>query len=463
VEGERGQAAFLMLGALATVTVICWFAVNVGVLVATRSAVQRAADAAVLAGCAELPNVSAAQAKATEYGQTKNSGSGGHFEAGNSVTFPSPQPPSGPLPNDTFQVEVQRAAPIFGGFTLSNGQSRARATCRRDEGPRPALQALGSGSSRLQIHAGANVQLGGTGAIVSSSNTCGLRVDAGASLRGRFFDTPLGVSTCISGSIDPPVQAAPSSTLLNDPFAAVPEPVLGGAIDLAPFTLTVPGNLTANDPRPGCAGTFQGPLNETSPARPNHCHIRVTATIDPGIYWGGLELGSFDGTPTTITLNPGLYFLAGGVGGEQNQGGLWVHPNTTVIGNGVIFFSGSDPYAMTARRCGFLHIYPDATYDVTPPASGVYQGILFFQSRGCLGLTGATAAEIQATIEGSVVGRAGGPKGVLYLQPSEIRFFDTNTLFAIVVADHIQVHDTLTVDAMIGSGTLWHGPLHLIE
>jgi hypothetical protein len=187
---------------------------------------------------------------------------------------------------------------------------------------------------------------------------------------------------------------------------------------------------------------------------PNHCFVNTNAELEPGMYWGGLELGDPGGNPVTITLKPGIYYLAGG-GLAGFDGGLHIHPNTTVTGNGVIIYNGEDPWAVVGQRaCGRVFISPTAQVLLTPPGPGsVYHELLLFQERTC------TEA---AFIEGAVLGQVNAP-GVVYAPTVPVWLKLDNVIHGAVVAASIQVLNLVIFDAVIPSGTLWHGPLQLIE
>jgi len=67
-------------------------------------------------------------------------------------------------------------------------------------------------------------------------------------------------------------------------------------------------------------------------------NLTPAQTINPGVYCGGINIGS-----GTVTFNPGNYFLNGG--GLKLQGGS----NATVTGNGVFFYNTASGY--TAASC----------------------------------------------------------------------------------------------------------------
>ena len=90
--------------------------------------------------------------------------------------------------------------------------------------------------------------------------------------------------------------------------------------------------------------------------------------LNPGIYYGGLQITG------RVTLNPGLYIMAGG--GFQVANG-----NTFVAGSGVTIFNTLNP-TNTSGDGAFGQIKfgsGNAGAGLSSPTSGEYQGLLMFQ------------------------------------------------------------------------------------
>jgi hypothetical protein len=105
-------------------------------------------------------------------------------------------------------------------------------------------------------------------------------------------------------------------------------------------------------------------------------------TLYPGLYDGGLSLtGS-----VSANLEPGLYYLKGG--------GLSIAGSARAVGKGVVFYIASD------SRSG-VTISGSASLTITPPSSGVYQGISIFQDRQVSApfrVEGAAAVHVSGTV-----------------------------------------------------------------
>jgi hypothetical protein len=89
-------------------------------------------------------------------------------------------------------------------------------------------------------------------------------------------------------------------------------------------------------PNPTDLPTRQCPTGPvTSPTNPKTCNVNGTVTLDPGTYYGGWNIGR----GTTLTLNPGIYVLAGG--GISQTGGI-------TAASGRVLIYGTDSPVCTA-------------------------------------------------------------------------------------------------------------------
>jgi Flp pilus assembly protein TadG len=421
--GEHGAAMIVTILLMSLMFVIGLIAVNAAMMFTARASEQRAADAAALAGCRDLPNATNAQASAIKYGASSgglNATTTANLESGNGAqTVLNPNAADGlpmvrnsgavsaasgqPLVNDKIVVDVRRTQPLIGQVSTGFAAQTigAHAACTRAEGGLPVLLVLQpTGQYTLKIQQ-VQLNLGNKGGIVvDSTDPAALGLLGGGSISAKWIDTASGTgSLCGSCSISPGITQGTQP----DPYASVPEP-------------PVP---TVSDPKlaQNIAGCNYGPAGATTPAKPQMCTVASGSvpSICPAspttfVFWGGLTLG--DGSAKTINLCAGsIYYMAGG--------GFNVASNATVNGSNVMIFNGEDQYANPSqKKCGQILINDFAQLLLTPPAFGTYKDLMIFQSRD---LTNCNDSSSTLQIESGVtIGLASGPYGVVYVPAGEI-------------------------------------------
>ncbi len=83
------------------------------------------------------------------------------------------------------------------------------------------------------------------------------------------------------------------------------------------------------------------------------------STLSPNTYKGGITISG----NAKVTMNPGVYYLQGG--------GLNVSGNATLTGNNVLLYTDN----------GTISLSGNGVITLTPPKTGTYAGILFYQDR----------------------------------------------------------------------------------
>jgi len=83
----------------------------------------------------------------------------------------------------------------------------------------------------------------------------------------------------------------------------------------------------------------------------------------PGVYKGGISASA----NASVTLMPGVYYMDGGGFNFSAAGNL--------VGHEIMIFN--EPRVNADK----ISISANATVDITPPSTGIYQGITFFQTR----------------------------------------------------------------------------------
>lgn len=151
------------------------------------------------------------------------------------------------------------------------------------------------------------------------------------------------------------------------------------------FIGTVKSGLSAvpdpllNLPIPDSAGLIQQSASVLN--------VTDTRTLNPGVYVGGISCSA----NAVVTLNPGIYYMKTGASGK----GFTVSGNATITGNGVMIFNeGIDSSEV-------IHLSGNGSITLTPPTSGVYKSIMFFQSRtstNAMTLSGNSQTKIRGNI-----------------------------------------------------------------
>lgn len=341
-KGEAGQSILLVAAALVLLMGFMGLAIDMGVLRYEKRLQQTAADAAALAGASDLDqgNVTSAAQDAAAANGFADTGGGNVAACGSgaaigTVCVQAGAPISGPHTGNGAYVEVLVAAVHATYFVRILGINQESITARA-----VATNASGGPSSNGCLYTlgppPASIEDLGGGAVLDAP-TCGIEDDGnyvgGLTVNAETF----GVSGRVSGGGRVSCTTSgpcPSSGMpaVGDPLSTLPPP-------------TQPGPSASCPRRATCNVTTTG-----------------RTTLQPGTY-SSLTIGR----NSTVTLDPGIYFIYG-AGGLQLDGG------GSVTGNDVMFyFTGS----ATINALG-----PGNTLDsidLTPPASGVYAGVSFYQ------------------------------------------------------------------------------------
>jgi hypothetical protein len=111
----------------------------------------------------------------------------------------------------------------------------------------------------------------------------------------------------------------------------------------------------------------------TSPSQPVGCNFKADVTLSPGTYYGGWRVNN----TVTITLNPGMYIMAGGGISIAGTGEI-----TSVIGGAgpapVMIFNTDSPTCPTGPCQAPITLSTKSSIDLGPIASGPYRGILIW-------------------------------------------------------------------------------------
>lgn len=465
---RREEGATLVLTAILLVILfaIGYVGVNWAVAVSARVSVQRAADAAALAGCFDLPDADKAVASAQRYGASTgglNANASYNLESGQgdqsvTATVDSDGTLSvrtgQPLQNNRITVVVQRTQWLFGipNWPPLNRVMpvRARAVCVRDEGGAPVLHSLSTGrgsfvvnQARLSLPRG-GVEVGRTDCAGGDPKT--MEVNGGGSISARWIELCTGGQPFLasSSSISPPAIHG----WRCDEYGENRPPLCR----VVPEPSSADRTLFPNDYRSRCP-------DGRAPAREGSLSFCVftSGTVPSGVY-PGLKLNG------QVTLS-GNYYLDGS--------GLQVLPGAHITGQqreGVFIFVGPD---RSGNNCGSnnasVTFQQNSSFVVTPPTSGTYKDLVLFQSRNCRvqGGSNKNSFDIQG---GVTMGSPDPPYGVIYLPTAHIDIGPegtggTQTVINMrVIAYEIRLRGPVYFgDIWIPSGDVKHGDIHLVE
>ncbi len=321
---------------------------------------QNAADAAALAGAADL----AGQAQSSALTDAQHYAAVNGFTTGvNNVTVSVASPPT--------------------DSQLHNGDPDAIEVTITQQVPTMFMRALGIASTTVAVRAIAATAAGAPCAV------CVLSPTATGALSGNGN----GSLTVTGAGVDVDSTSASAATLNgNGSVDATGIGIVGGysttgnaSFSPVPATgiLPVPDPL-AGVPPPAVTGSNLGSI---------HVSANRAETIGPGIYTDFTISGN-----GSLTLEPGTYVITGTVS---------ISGNGQLLGNGVTLYFTCSAYSSTdnapcqGQAGGSLDLSGNGTYSVTAPTSGTYQGLAVFYDRGntaTLALSGNGSDDFTGTI-----------------------------------------------------------------
>ncbi|HKN60039.1 MAG TPA: pilus assembly protein TadG-related protein [Candidatus Acidoferrales bacterium] len=405
--GEAGQAIVVVALALVAILGILGLATDVGYMRYTKRQLQTAADAAAIAGAAELAYsdvTSAAQADSAANGFTNGTN-------GATVTVNNP-PLSGQHIGDSNYVEtiVAKTTPTFfaKAFGVKTVTLQARAVAQLGSGNNCifALDPAASGALSVDSFASITSQCG---IVVESTSGSALSCNFLASISASSIGVVGGVQSFLCSLNPTPVKGITIPNP-NDPLAYLAKPAIGSCTFSSQQTYT-----TTNSP-------------------PSH-----PSTLNPGVYCGGIQVQP----GASVIFNPGVYILTsgGGKGGLTIDIGTNVTTNTSLSPYGVIFYNYGPIGAITFN---FTSFSSGNAVSLIAPTAGTYQGILFFQDPG-----NTNSAQIIGSSSYNT-----SLQGSYYLPKASVVFaFSGNVKYDILVADKIEfAYLTFGQGSFTGSG-----------
>lgn len=323
--GQRGQVLPLIALCLGTLMGFGGIGVDVGFLEYRQQAQQVATDAAAAGGAEALlhagcPNQSAAQTSASA-DSTRNGFQNG---VGNVIVTVQNPPTSGPFAGDSCAVYVNIQAqqvPTFFTRLFAFGSNGAAETTQ--------AVAIVSASSNDCIYLLSPTTQAIFNNVTVNAPGCAIAINGTANFNGGTVASPsIGVVGAVTDNGTSFPEASPQAMLpVSDPCPGIP----GCAY------------LTNNPPSTnGCQNYQKG---------------SGSYTITPGCY-SGINLNG-----SNVTFSAGLYVFTGSI----------VLNNATIQGSGVTWYVTST---------GTPPNFNGQTVNLSPPASGNYDGVLYYQVAG---------------------------------------------------------------------------------
>ncbi|MBI5683799.1 MAG: hypothetical protein HZC54_01840 [Verrucomicrobia bacterium] len=420
---ESGQILTIVAVMLLAMLAILGLVVDSGLTHATRRQARRAADAAAQAGACSLclgtntTQMADARAAAIQY-----AGLNGVNTNGNVLVQVPPGAGSGSAyAGSNGYIFVQVTLPVGITFMrLFTTQRTVNVTAAATAGTAPTpvpvtLQALNpTRHDALDVSGNARINLPSGAIAVNSSMNDAISISGNARITASAINVTGDVSgpeSHITGQLNTGVPTP------SDPLTNVDEPRITSSSQV-----TYPDGYTPNNTSLDSGGTALSPVTKSIGAN-------TTATLNPGIYWGGISLSG----NATVTFRPGRYVLAGG--------GLHISGNASASGTNVFFYNTRDPYSGGgAAAYGSIDITGNGTINLKAPTVSfdpVYGGLLIFNDR-------ANTEDINLTGNGST----GGTTGFIYGKSSELSVSGNGSVGNLgAIVDHASFSGNATMNA----------------
>ena len=411
IDRHRGTAMIVTVLVLLMLIGFVGLAVDWGYTYRTAQQLQTAADAAALAGAETLfANHASARSAAISLAAANNAAgkvvslqdNPSNVSTGDIVlgTYDRPTrtftPTSQPSANAVYIVARRTTGSIGGALPLLFGPIFGKSTAEVSRGAIAMSEGVPSYASIIALDPNAPQAFYLHGSPTLDVGTGSVQVDSNSSSAALIQGTSVAF---IAGEAD-----------IVGQYQAKGKP---GLPQMNEFQPTVADPL-AQLPAPA-VGT---PMSPSS--------ISGTRTFNPGYYPQGLNLNAGD----NVTLTPGVYVL---------DNGFSINGHATLNAQGVIFYIKS----------GAISDNGTAEIDISPPTSGTYQGISFFQSR-----TDASTASFTGTalLTGTGSSDTKGA-GTFYFPDALLQVGGTADLYVSnLIAKQVEVFGSGTKHVTDGSG-----------
>lgn len=374
---EAGQSILLVAFALTVLLGMMGLAVDFGYLRHTQTRLQSAADSAAIAGAGNVPLGAtgvdtAANAAAATNGFTLTTTASGCTPAVGeiAVNFPPCYLPAAQDPNNgkagiVEAVLTQSTPTMFARiFGINSVNITARAEAIYDAHPN-CVYSLDPSAKWSFMNSG-DTFIASCGVVVESSSGFGSNGGNGAlkcagssgSLQVPIIAVNGGNTGC--SVVSPPVYSSLGAAAVPnppDPLSYVTAPTAGSC------------GSTTSSPYTGYPGTGSG-------ANATGLVISGTATLNPGVYCGGIQLNS----GASVTFGAGTYILSAATSnGSRKALGLTINDGVTASGTGVTFYNTQGGQAGQAGQFDIECLTSSGSVSLSAPTSGSLKGILFYQ------------------------------------------------------------------------------------
>ncbi|BAM91649.1 hypothetical protein S58_56720 [Bradyrhizobium oligotrophicum S58] len=314
-DARDGQISGIFAVALVPILVSVGAAVDFAKTGDVKAQLQKSVDAAVLAGVTQASGLQVSTASSVFSASYK-----GRFDTTPTATFTANS--DGTLTGQASTSVKTSFLNVMGMSSLGVSASGTAKAGAQSRSPVCILLVSTINSQSLLVNSGAQLNAPTCEVHVLSTQTPAVMFNATLNVKRICVK---GNNVTKNGGVTPPVETGCAA--IADPFA--------GKLPTPSTTCTVSSNVIKNG---------------------------GTASLDPGVYCGGVTL---NGTGT-LTLNPGLYVIKGSP--------FIFNSGWTVNGTGVTFYF--------ADSGGSITFNGNVTANLSAPTTGTYANILMYEPTG---------------------------------------------------------------------------------
>ena len=337
---RRGISLVLVVVSLVALLGVVALSLEGGLLLSERRTAQATADAAAMAAAADMYwnhfvtyGVDSGSARTSAlYTAAQNGYTNDGVNTKVRVMIP---PETGPYAGKPSYCEVVVEYYHTRGFSSLFGTDKVPVRARAVSVGKPNAGEFGilvldpDDKSAFNANGGGQIQVNKTPIIVNSTSQEGSIAGGGVKVQAPSYFLAGNYTTSGGGQFFGQMNI--NSRAVPDPLADLPPP--------DPTTMTIQ-------------------------SRHKEQWTSGTRTIYPGVYKGGISASS----TANVVMMPGIYYM--------DEGGFQFTGSGSLIGDGVMIYNkpgNGQANGVDISAQGYVHL--------TPPTSGIYQGILLFQER----------------------------------------------------------------------------------